>query len=129
MANGENAKAVHGLLDVERGRDVTGNQIVDPGIERILSAEGDMQEREMLRIDVAFVTLQIVAGVIDLGAPGLFSGAGHERERRDPRWPPRAHVGQDQSAGLVARIGRMANLVLVITCRRFTRLLEAAAIA
>jgi hypothetical protein len=88
-----------------------------------------MQKRQVLRVDVALIALQVVAGMVDLGGPGLFRWAGHEREIGDAGRLSGAHVGQDQPAGFVTRIGGVTDLILVVARRWLARLLEATPIA
>src|SRR5262245_63425830 len=50
----------------------------------------------------------------------------HEREIGNAWRLPGSHIGQDQPAGFVTRIGRVTDLVLVVAARRFAGLLETA---
>ena len=114
---------LHGLADaearpVELARDL-----------RVGVADRRVEERDVARVDAALERLEPVALLDALGDERV--GLGQERplelrqRRRRARGP---HVGQDDPAPLLARIGDVADLRGEARLRRLARHLEAAAV-
>src|SRR5262245_53309287 len=85
-----------------------------------------MQKRKMHRVDIAFIALQIVAAFIEFGRRPIF---GRDREKLVVRrqWRlARTHVSQNHAADFPARIGGMANRILMLAAAGLPRLLQAA---
>src|SRR5262245_41524654 len=85
-----------------------------------------MQKRKMHRVDIAFIALQIVAAFIEFGRRPIF---GRHREKlvvRRQRRFARTHVGQNHAADFPARIGEMADRILMLTAAGLSRLLQTA---
>jgi len=76
----------------------------DVGLVEIL-----MQKRQVHRVDIAFVPLEVVALIEDLGHRALRLPHGEKFILRQQRRIARAHVSENDSAGFLARVCKMTN--------------------
>ena len=78
----------------------------------------------MARIQIAFIGLEIVALVKNLGYQPVSRRRIERFVRRQKGRCPGTHIGKDESAHLLARIGRMVDLVSKVSARRLAGLFE-----
>src|SRR6185437_17163501 len=111
-AHGADAHAVDGFLGLDRRRDIGAEQNVALGVERIRLRQIAVQIGQMLRIDIALMTLKPVAFVVQLGGPDMGRVEGEKFVSRLARRRALAEIGEDQPARLETWIGRVADAVL-----------------
>src|SRR5258707_1238312 len=83
-----------------------------------------MQKRKVNWIDVPFVALEVVASLKELGHGPVFAGHGEKFIIRQQWWIARPHVSENHSAGFLARMRAMADLIFVRAAARFAGLIE-----
>src|SRR5262245_19625494 len=83
-----------------------------------------MKKRDMARIHVAFIGLEIVALVKNFGDQPVSRGRVERLVSRQKRRFSGTHIGKDESADFLARIGRMVDLVSKVLARSLTGLFQ-----
>src|SRR5215813_12550242 len=83
-----------------------------------------VEKRDMARIQVAFIGLEIVALVINFSDQPVSRRRIERFVRRLKRRFSGTHVGKDEASHLLARIGRMVNLVTKVFVHRLARLFQ-----
>jgi hypothetical protein len=85
-----------------------------------------MKKREVNRIDVALIGLQVIALMKDLVDVEMVSGRVKKVIIGKQRRLSRSHIGENHASCFLAGISRMANCVPMLAAARLSRLLQAA---
>jgi hypothetical protein len=83
-----------------------------------------MKKRNMARIQISFIGLEIVALVKNFCYQPVSRRCIERFVRRQKRRFSGTHIGKDESADFLARIGRMVDLVSKVSVRRLAGLFE-----
>jgi hypothetical protein len=87
-----------------------------------------MQIREMNRIDVSLVGLEIVALMKNLRHVEMIRISFEKFIVRHQRRLPRPHIGENDSTCFLARISKMTNGIATLAAARLARLFETASV-